>query len=45
MPGTSGEVPAIFMTTHGGVEDNEVTAGEQAVVELVLDGDAIMLDP
>ncbi len=45
MPGTSGEVPAIFMVKAGAAEDNEVTAGEQAKEELVLDGDAIVLDP
>ena len=44
MPSTSGEVPAIFMAVDGAPEDKEVTAGEQAAEELVLDGDAIVLD-
>lgn len=44
MPGTSGEVPAIFMDMTGGPEDSEVAAGDAAGQELVYDGDAIVLD-
>ncbi len=33
------------MATEGAAEDNEVTAVEQAKEELVLDEDAIVLDP
>ena len=44
MPETSGEVPAIFMAAEGSLEDNEVTAGERVAEELVLDGDAIVLE-
>lgn len=44
MPGTSGEVPAIFMTAEDAAEDNEVTAGESTEQALLYDGDAIVLD-
>lgn len=44
MPETSGEVPAIFMAADGAPVDHQVTAGEQATEELVLDGEAIVLD-
>ena len=44
MPGTSGEVPAIFMSAEDAAMDNEVTAAESTEQALLYDGDAIVLD-